>query len=217
MRRLRTFTGLFLLVPLAAVVLPAETADAANRAAASVTFSGNATLPTFPCVGTCNGSFAGTVSGEGAGDNNGNPWTLTLAQNAVSASFTYSDAFLHCAVGVTTSASISMSAAAGGTFGTYGAGPLPNPVTNFTLSANFVWIRVGTTAFLTLTNVNLVLTVDPVGAPLPFNRTVINGGAGDATAVFVPIPSGAVPDCVNLVPAPITGLVAGSGEVHDIS
>lgn len=220
MRRLRVLTGLFLLAPLAAVMLPAETAEGANRAAASFSFEGSAFLSQFPCVNICSGSFAGGVSGEAGGDRNGNPWTLTLAQNAVSASFNYSDAFLHCAAGVTTSGSITMNAAVGSVLGTYGAGPLPSPVTNFSLTANFVWIRAGTVAELTLTNVNLTLTVDPVGPPVPFTARVIDSGTGDAVAVFVPIPSvgGPIPDCVNFTTRPpILGLVAGTGEVHDIS
>lgn len=220
MRIVRKLAGV--LLPLAAIVtvIPADAAYASNLTEGTFTFEGNANLPSFPCPLICNGSFGGSVSGSFAGDNNGNPWTLTLVQNFVRADFRYIDNLLFCGAGVVSSGLIVMSASAGSVLGTYGASPLPSPITDFSLTARFTWLRIGTAAHLMILNVHLWITVDPTGPPAPFGTAVIDSGSGTAVATFVPVPNpnNPPPDCVlGTSRPPITGLVAGSGVFFDLA
>lgn len=195
-----------------AIVGPADAAPGGG----GFDFHGSASLPTFPCTTACAGSFDGRVVAEIAGVDGANVWEVSYAEAQATASFTYRDNGLNCLVGEADGSVSMRPTVPNSVFGTYGAGPLPHLVTDATLTANFHWLRLGTTARLALFDVRLVLTVDPTGPPAPFTRTVLNDGDGEAVATFAPFPSFDVPDCIAMVdPAPVTAAVAGTGVLED--
>lgn len=215
-RKLKKLTLLVAVV--AATAAPLAVADPVLAApgGGGFVFHGSATLPTFPCTTACPGSFDGLVDAQMAGVDGTNAWEVSYVEAQATASFTYRDNGLNCLVGEADGSVTMRPTVPNSVFGVYGASPLPNAVVDATLTANFHWIRAGTTARLALFNVRLVLTVDPQGPPAPFTRTVLSGGDGEAVATFAPLPSLDVPDCIAMVhPVPITAAVAGTGALED--
>lgn len=196
-----------------AALLPAAQADGGS----SLTFTGEASLPEFPCpVPTetdppCSGTFAGTISGELGGTHIGNAWTVTLADVPMTADFTYDDP--NCING-TANGTATISGGPDHVFGTYDkGGPLPRPISGVEITADFTWERDAVTALVFPINDGTV-TVDVAGdGPL----TVMTSSVGAGEAVFNPhLDPDDMPDCVaHTNRPPITADVAGTVSVND--
>jgi hypothetical protein len=187
----------------------------ANPGAGEFAFHGTASLPTFPCLTACGGSFDGRVDGNLSGVDGTNEWSISSVEGQATASFTYRDNGVNCTVGEADGQVIMRPTLANSVIGYYGAGPAPHPIVDGTLTAQFHWTRAGTVAHIELFDLTLTITVDPTGPTGAFSRTVISGGRGVAEAAFAPHFTTDIPDCIGFMHTiPLTADVVGSGAVE---
>jgi hypothetical protein len=121
----------------AALAVPVQAAPLVPRAtgAAVFEFDGNAQLPAFPCVGTCNGNFAGKVNGTLTVDGD----TIAVSgANITSNGFSYNEPAATCPAQGTAS----------GPFNISGGSAVPGGTGS--VNGTFTWQRVGATAVLTI-------------------------------------------------------------------
>lgn len=169
-------------------------ATASETPAGVLAVQGTASLPSFPCIPGCSGTFNGTIHGAMGGLVDGVPWTAEIVTGPISTvlPFTYNDS---CTQVGFAGGTVTFSAAAGNLLGTYGPVPgsieFAKPVVGLSGSATFSWLRVGLNAVITVTDFDVSLTVITSGTtsqtiPVITNRPV------QALAVFVPLD---VPTC----------------------
>lgn len=220
--KLRIAVALAALVPL--VGASGHPARAAVAASGTAQFSGSATLPTFPCQpappfgnGPCTGDFNGEWTGALSGVSGTSPFEVTwntsdepTAQITVN-DFTYAE--WDCNLGV---AETVLGIARGTGTATAGPGQIdgnwyvvpntfPRDITKVTLSFDFRWTRLATTAIIQLTRATLSLDVTGIGTVPVINSPQVG------TATFVPTntgPGGGVPSCTNQ--HPVVGMIAGA-------
>lgn len=218
MRRLRIAGVLAGFAISAAALLPSPVA-AATVATGDASFTGTASLPTFPCpspppfgTGPCNGSFSGSWSGNLSGVAGTSPFDVTWSTSGsgVSASFLYAE--WQCAAGTETVLGI----AQGSGTATAGPGqlqgkwqvpgePFARDITAVSLSFTFAWTRLATSSVLVLNTSTLTLTVSGIGTV-----TVLTGQQV-GVAAFAPTSSSGVsgvPSCANPL-TNVSGDIAG--------
>ena len=191
-------------------------AGALTPAAGALTVEATLGLSAFPCPTRCGGTVSGIAGVALAGAQDSQPWTLAITDGALTGSISTTDANLLCQGGIATGhLHLVPGAVAGTSFGTYGAAPLPHPVVDAVLDADFTWERISTTVRMNISNVFVTLTVDPAGLPAPFSVTVVRYGAGGAVGTFVPGGTGWALPCVNGVAGPATtATVTGAGHLE---
>jgi hypothetical protein len=206
-----------LVMALLSMMAPGAEPAAASSTVAGVgdiAFEGTASLPLFPCTGTCGGWFDGTWSGHLTGVHNDAAYSVTwkTVVDKVHASFSYTE--LLCAapgsgaVAGTATGSVNANASfdnAEVVGAWYSANPneLPRLITHVSLGAAFEWVRVGNTAVIVLRPAWVSIHV----AGLGWKQVVVGTQRGVAT--FVPTHSDQPAGIVSC-DVPLTGV---EGEI----
>lgn len=214
----RVLPALAVLANVAVMALPATPAQAQDAAVGALAFSGNASLPVFPCEppeagslpcqGTWQGKFTGGFSGSHVNEAGMRiPWAVELDAPG-SAQFAYADtveAGVGCAESVA-QGRLTLSGGLNQAFGAYNNSSfVPAPIVGARITVDFDWTRQGAAGALLATDLRIDLNVYSVGwvNVVDESRSI---AVTDAVASFVPEES---PDCLADVPGSLRGVMQG--------
>lgn len=203
-------------LPLAVTLLvgaPRE-AGALQASAGALHFAGRAVIPEFPCPAPepgqflCVGSFDASTAGSLSGVDGDSPWHVDMTATT-NGEFSYADSVqpgVPCVEGTAAGTAALDTAAAGQAFGSYRVGNLVYTVSSVAITYSFTWARTGATAVMSVTDVDVRLQVDELGA-----KDVVQGGSAAAVATFVPHPDSGPPSgCVSGPPTSLNGSILGN-------